>query len=115
MNIRSIQGNNNDKKIITITSPSPYNGKSTVSKFLAEHLVKLGKKVLLVDNDLKRGKLHRSYNLKTIKEDFLGDNTNISRYQISKNLYFIPRISRLTNTFQFIYGEEYQSKVIISV
>ena len=113
VNIRSIQGNNNDKKIITITSPSPYNGKSTVSKFLAEHLVKLGKKVLLVDNDLKRGKLHRSYNLKTIKrEDFIGiDNTNISRYQISKNLYFIPRISRLTNTFQFICSEEYQSKV----
>ena len=71
VNIRSIQGNNNDKKIITITSPSPYNGKSTVSKFLAEHLVKLGKKVLLVDNDLKRGKLHRSYNLKLLEEKIL--------------------------------------------
>ena len=54
VNINSIQNYQSDKNLITITSPSPSNGKSTVTK-LAEGYAKIGKKVLLVDNDLKEG------------------------------------------------------------
>ena len=44
---------NLNKNLITITSPSPSNGKSTVATKLAQGYAKIGKKVLLVDNDLK--------------------------------------------------------------
>ena len=66
--INSIQNNVLDKKIITITSPSPGNGKSTISMKLAEGIAKIGKKVLLVDNDLKRGNIAKNYNIKSISE-----------------------------------------------
>ena len=56
VNINSIKDNQNDNNTITITSPSPFNGKSTISMKLAEGFAKIDKKVLLVDNDLKRGK-----------------------------------------------------------
>ena len=51
VNINSLQNNQLDKKIITITSPSPSNGKSTISMKLSEGFAKIGKKVLLVDNE----------------------------------------------------------------
>ena len=44
------------KILLTITSPSPGNGKSTISIKLAEGLSKIKKRVLLVDNDLKEGR-----------------------------------------------------------
>ena len=53
VNINSIQNEDSEKNLITITSPSPSNGKSTVATKLAEGYAKIGKKVLLVDNDLK--------------------------------------------------------------
>ena len=36
---------------------------------LAEGLANIGKKVLLVDNDLKRGGLAKNYNIKSISEE----------------------------------------------
>ena len=52
VNINSIQNAQLEKNIITITSASPFNGKSTISRKLAESLSKLGKKVLLIDISL---------------------------------------------------------------
>ena len=40
VNINSLQNNQSDKKILTITSPSPSNGKSTISMKLAEGFAK---------------------------------------------------------------------------
>ncbi len=113
VNLKSIQQENTKKNIIIITSASPFNGKSLVSQNLAKSLVKTGKKVLLIDSDLKRGSLNKVFNKKTIKkEEFLSiDESNITNYQINESLYFIPRISRLDNTFQFICSPFYQDKL----
>ena len=68
VNINSIQKNQPEKNLITITSPSPSNGKSTVATKLAQGYAKIGKKVLLVDNDLKRGSIAKTFDRHSISE-----------------------------------------------
>ena len=63
---------NKPNKTILITSPSPSNGKSYISNEVANQLSNLGHKVLLLDCDLKRGKLHKKNNVSTISyESFM--------------------------------------------
>lgn len=113
VNINSIQNNQSDKKLITITSSSPYNGKSTISMKLAEGFSKIGKKVLLVDNDLKRGKIGRNYNFKSISEKSFNEinQSTIDKYKVFDNFYLIPRVKGLNNTFQFLYNYSYKDKI----
>ena len=113
VNINSLQQNQFDKKIITITSPTPGNGKSTICMKLAEGLAKIDKKVLLVDNDLKRGKIASNYNIKSISERTFNsiNESNIEDFKVHENFYIIPRVKGLTNTFQFLYSYQYKDKV----
>ena len=115
VNINSLQNNQSDKKILTITSPSPSNGKSTISMKLAEGFAKIGKKVLLVDNDLKRGNIAKNYNLKSISERRFNsiDETNLNDYKVYENFYVLPRVKGLGNSFQFLYSYQYKEKVKI--
>ena len=55
--IVNLKHDNEDKKIILITSPSPSNGKTFLSESLARQFAQLGKKILLMDCDFKRGGL----------------------------------------------------------
>jgi len=113
VNINSISKENPDNNLITITSPTPFNGKSTISMKLAEGYAKLGRKVLLVDNDLKRGKINRSYNIANISErkfNSINESTLID-YKIKDNFYLIPRVAGLNNTFQFLYNYNYKEKI----
>ncbi len=113
VNINSLRNNQLDKKIITITSPSPENGKSTISIKLAETFAKIGKKVLLVDNDLKRGQIAKNYNIKSISRQKFDaiDESTINNYLLHENFYLIPRVKGLNNTFQFLYSYEYKEKI----
>lgn len=63
-NLRFILRNNLCKKII-INSPIPEDGKSTTSTNLALTIAQTGVKVLLMDCDLRKGKLHNFFNLKS--------------------------------------------------
>lgn len=49
--------------IITITGPAPEIGKSFISTNLATIFAQSGKKVLLIDADLRRGYIHKYFNL----------------------------------------------------
>ncbi len=113
VNINSLQNNQREKNIITITSPSAGNGKSTISRKLAEGFAKIGKKVLVVDNDLKRGDLASHYDVKSISESTFNaiNETNIDKYIVGDNLYLIPRVKGLSNTFQFLYSYQYADKI----
>ncbi len=113
VNINSIQKNQADKNLITITSPSPSNGKSTVAKKLAIGYAKIGKKVLLVDNDLKRGNIAKDFDRHSISEKTFNSITDatIDNYKIEDNLYLIPRVKGLTNSFQFLFSYEYKEKI----
>ncbi len=113
VNINSIQNNQPDRNLLTITSPSPGNGKSTISKQLAEGFAKINKKVLLVDNDLKRGNINESYGLKSISEKTFNsiNESNLIDYCVKDNLYILPRVKGLTNSFQFLYSHSYKEMV----
>jgi capsular exopolysaccharide synthesis family protein len=50
-------------KVLLITSAMPKEGKSTVAANLARTLALSGSRVLLVDADLRKGRLHRSLNM----------------------------------------------------
>jgi capsular exopolysaccharide synthesis family protein len=57
-------GENGDRpKTILVTSSSPQEGKSTVALYLAVTLAKAGSRVLLVDADMRRAKLHRYFSV----------------------------------------------------
>ena len=103
-------------KVISITSPTPGNGKSTLSRLLSEGLSNVNGKVLLIDHDFKRGKLNRSYNKQSIKDsDFLSINEeNITNFKITDSFYFIPRIRNSEASFQFLFSPSYQ-KVLNSL
>lgn len=114
VNINSIQNNNDDVgKILTITSPTAGNGKSTISMQLADGFSKIGKKVLLIDNDLKRGSLAKNFNFKSISEDtfYLINETTMNKYKVSDNFFLVPRVKGLSNSFQFLYSSQYNDKV----
>ncbi len=54
-------------KSLTITSTSPADGKSTISSHLAMAAVMMGRRVLLIDTDLRRPQVHRRFNLSNIQ------------------------------------------------
>ena len=101
-------------KTIVLTSPTPLNGKSFVSRNIAEKLAGLGNKVLLIDSDYKRGDQHSAFGLKKInlKEFFEINDSSIENYKIKeKNLYVIPRISRIGSSFEFLYDSRFQNQI----
>lgn len=64
--------------VIQVTSPTPGDGKSTIAANLAVSIAQSGKRVLLLDADMRRPSIHYSFGIKT-KEGFpqvlLGLNT----------------------------------------
>jgi len=50
-------------RVIQITSPNPGDGKTTVSSNLAITIAQSGKKVLLIDADFRRPRIHKVFNL----------------------------------------------------
>ena len=117
INIKTIQANKGeDKKLILISSATESCGKSLVSRSVAINLAKLGSKVLLIDNDLLKGKQHKFFKTQTIRESdfFQLDSNNIEKFKmgnIDENLYFIPRIKNLNNSFNFLYRKSYFEKL----
>jgi len=55
-------GENGDRpRVIVLTSPSPGDGKTTVASNLALALAEIGSSVLLIDGDMRRGRLHEIF------------------------------------------------------
>jgi polysaccharide biosynthesis transport protein len=54
---------NNDAKVVMVTSPLPGQGKSTTIANLAIALLRAGKKVAVVEGDLRRPSLHRFFKI----------------------------------------------------
>jgi capsular exopolysaccharide synthesis family protein len=49
--------------VLAITSPGPYEGKTTVTTNLSIALAEIGRKVLLIDADLRRPRIHEIFRL----------------------------------------------------
>ena len=81
--------------IISITGASPSIGKSFISSNLAAIIAQSGKKILLIDADMRLGALHETIRCKNeygLSDILTGANTNqVIQYTEIKGLDFIPR------------------------
>ncbi len=87
-------------KIVLITSPEAGNGKSFISANLAVAYAQEGKKVLLIDCDLRRGRQHGIFDVPNTTDGGYSnlilnykDNVKLSRYVLKteiKNIDIIP-------------------------
>ncbi len=108
----NIEKNDGCKKIL-ITGPTPENGKSFISRSIARGLSGIGHRVLLLDADLKRGVQHKFFNIESIDiETFQNISIDqIDNFKVDNDLYLIPRLKNLKNTFEHLYSDHFLSKV----
>tara|TARA_Y200000002_G_scaffold377651_2_gene383628 strand:- start:765 stop:2900 length:2136 start_codon:yes stop_codon:yes gene_type:complete len=104
---------NHDCRKILITSPTSDNGKSFVSRTIAEGLSSIGHKVLLIDADLKRGIQHKIFKKESITIEIFQDISldKIENLKIKNNLYLLPKLKKLNNTFEHLYSDQFLSKI----
>jgi capsular exopolysaccharide synthesis family protein len=81
---------------ITISSSMPGDGKSTVSTYLAQTAVAMGKRVLLIDADLRRPQVHNRLNLSN--QQGLSDllTSEITSETVLASLQRVPGLTVLT-------------------
>lgn len=106
--------------VLVFTSPSPGDGKTTVACNLSIAMAEIGHKVLLIDGDLRRPRLHKVFGVANTRglSDVLWENTGLETAPISQlvrvteisglcllpggscsvtpsNLFYSPRMSKL--------------------
>ncbi len=82
-------------RVLSITSPSKGEGKTTTSANLGVSIAQQGHKTLLVDTDLRKAKMHRFFNIPNtpgFTELILGDRTDeeVIRPTRVENLFVLP-------------------------
>lgn len=96
-NINFAQLEKNVKSLL-VSSSVPNEGKSTLSANLAYAMAQTGKKVLLVDADLRKPTVHRTFKLNNTEglttliadEDDVVKFNQVVQYSRELNLYFLP-------------------------
>ncbi|MGQ9918786.1 MAG: GumC family protein [Bryobacteraceae bacterium] len=104
-------------RLLTVTSPNPQDGKSTVTAHLAMALAEMGRRVLLVDADLRKPKQHVLFGLENTwgLADLLEDETEVSAYPREafyretavRNLYVLPSGPPVKNVGALVHGERF--------
>lgn len=100
--------------ILMITGPSPAVGKTFVTANLAAVLAQGGKKVLVIDADIRRGYMHNIFDVKNDYglSDFLADTqrpvaefNHVVQTLDVQNLFFIPRGESAPNPSELLMHE----------
>lgn len=91
----ALAASENSKKVIVVSSAAPAEAKSSVSSNLAISIAKLGKKVIIIDADLRKPKLHTIFEKKNSVglTDVVVGNADFSKTVIKldgMNLDFLP-------------------------
>ncbi|MEX9938856.1 polysaccharide biosynthesis tyrosine autokinase [Providencia rettgeri] len=103
------QGNN----LVMISSASPGVGKSFVTSNMAVVLANAGKKVLLIDTDLRKGRIHKAFGLsnKAGLSEYLAqqDITQPTIHSgVIENLDVICRGKNVTHSSELLMGERFK-------
>ncbi len=68
--------------------------------------------MLLIDGDWKRGDQHKAFGLQKISKDsFLNLGDGYDDIKFSENLYVLPKITQLANSFNFAYSAEFKERL----
>lgn len=116
-----------DKKVMLVTSTIPGEGKSYVSANLAAAFSQLDKKVLIVDTDMRKGRQHALFNVRSrpglsnylsgvVDKDFVGVKDNIANYIQEtdvKNLYLITAGSVPPNPSELLVTRKMKNMIDI--
>ncbi|WP_369309239.1 polysaccharide biosynthesis tyrosine autokinase [Providencia rettgeri] len=103
------QGNN----LVMVTSASPGVGKSFVTSNMAVVLANAGKKVLLIDTDLRKGRLHKAFGLnnKGGLSEYLSQQSLEAptiHANVIENLDVICRGKNVTHSSELLMGERFK-------
>jgi tyrosine-protein kinase Etk/Wzc len=105
--------------IIAIAGPSPSIGKSFISVNLAYVLADAGKRVLLVDADLRKGHLHRYFGVAKLPglSDLIrgaAAEKDVIRKTTADNLHFLAMGERPPNPSELLSSSRYQSLMALA-
>ncbi len=111
----SIMGKTGERaKVILITGESPGVGKSFISSNLSEVFAQLNKKILIMDADMRLGKLHQMFN--TTQDNGLGDYlakdaslVDIIHPTEMENIDFMPRGQHPANPASLLSGDKFEN------
>ncbi len=102
--------------VIAITGPSPGIGKSFVSVNLAHILANVGKRVLLIDADMRKGRMHNYFGVE--KEPGLSDvirgttaEKDAIRKTTAENLHFLAMGDRPPNPSELLSSDRFEQFV----
>jgi capsular exopolysaccharide synthesis family protein len=100
-------------KIIIVTSPNPSEGKTTLSANLASSLAITGKKVVLIDGDLRKPSIHQIFQQpgQPGLSNFLTGSASLSevlRPTLVPELFFIPAGAIPPNPVQLVTSEAFK-------
>ncbi len=103
------QGNN----FVMVTSASPGVGKSFVTSNMAVVLANAGKKVLLIDTDLRKGRIHKAFGLsnKMGLSDYLSQSDTSQpniHSNVIENLDVICRGKNVTHSSELLMSERFK-------
>lgn len=103
------QGNN----LVMVTSASPGVGKSFVTSNMAVVLANAGKKVLLIDTDLRKGRIHKAFGLsnKSGLSDYLSQSDTSQpniHSNVIENLDVICHGKNVTHSSELLMGERFK-------
>ena len=108
--------NTGKSKLITITSTIPKEGKTTISTELAKIIAKSGKRVIIVDLDMRQSKVHKMYNLPNkegLSTLLAGKNTlkEVIQKTSEDNLYVITSGPKPPDPSELLMSEEFRKLV----
>ncbi|QSI20406.1 polysaccharide biosynthesis tyrosine autokinase [Proteus mirabilis] len=103
------QGNN----LVMVTSASPGIGKSFVTSNMAVVLANAGKKVLLIDTDLRKGRIHKTFGLsnKLGLSDYLSQSDTSQpniHSNVIENLDVVCRGKNVTHSSELLMSERFK-------
>lgn len=103
------QGNN----LVMVTSASPGAGKSFITSNMGVVLANAGKKVLLIDTDLRKGRIHKAFGLdnKLGLSEYLSQmdsNKPVIHHNVIENLDVICRGKNVTHSSELLMSERFK-------
>jgi capsular exopolysaccharide synthesis family protein len=101
-----------DHRVLLLTSISPDEGTSMIAVRLSAGFAAAGKKVLMIDADMRRGSLHRMLGLSNgvglkdlLAADSAPDLTNVAQYCEVAGFSVVPRGDAATNPTELLASE----------